>query len=348
MSNTTSDTIKTIKRPPGRPTNKKKSNIPFYGIVDTPENICIEYPEYSNSMELLYNNPTMFKKIFKLYKKYNASEILIRFTLTEINIFAVSHTFKNIIYATIIGSKMNRYYCEKPFEISIDVPKFFRLMNSINGGHGYILFESVKSSYAEKISISLKDTDTSEKSTITLELNTSIIYPWDIITTMIDKEQYYPIEFCMPHKKWKEKVSAWLDTGNQIRIEKIGYEPLTITCGYSDNRGGYTSTFENCKDIKLKSELEEMDIFSIGINLQFISGQSTSLVGDDVIIRISKEDPIIFTSNLDVDTTRMNGKKIKMNGSERAYVKVLTCIEKNIDETISDELYDMILQSQQV
>lgn len=330
-----------IKKPPGRPSNKIKSVIPFRGIISLPEKICEETPEYSNSMELLYSNPIMFKKIFKLFKNYSTNEILMRFTPTQVNIFGISHTAKNVLYITIFGEKMNRYYCDSTFDVSLDVPKIFKLMKSINNSHGYILFESMQNDKLGKISISLKNTDTGEKNMNILELNTNTANPWEIVEQMLSREQFYPIEFGMAHKNWKMIVAKWNDISHTVRIEKIGNYPLNIVCNYEDNRGSCVSTYENSKSIHLKSELEENDIFSIGLNLKFAHGYSTSLVGEQVIIRLSQTEPIIFTSDLDTEPYKVDNKKIKVKDSARAIVKVLTAIEKNADEPINQELYNM-------
>ena len=96
-----------VKRPPGRPALKKKQNIDKNGIVSFPMGA-------DNIMELIYDGPLIFKKIFNIFKAMEASEIKIEFNTDEIKIITTDHLSNNINYLKIDCSKLNHYYCRHP------------------------------------------------------------------------------------------------------------------------------------------------------------------------------------------------------------------------------------------
>ena len=316
--------METKPRSRGRPKITKISNHPVNGIVDSPCNINTEDPKYTNVMELLYDNPMIFSKILKLLRKYNAISVRFKFTLTDIFMYTYDHLGKNIIYIKLIGERINRYYCKEPFDISVNVSKFFDIMHYINNSYEYILFETNTYNKSSKISLSFKDADTESVETDIFELDGLEADIWDEIISIIECEDNYPIKIEMPHKKFKKNVNTWTRGTGLIRVEKIGHEHLMVKCNHKDGRGSFKMDYKNNPLITVISDIEEDDVFSANINLNYIKFYANTLVGDRIEWAIDMDRPCIFTSRLDLEET--NSKKFKKD-SERCIIKIIIPLE---------------------
>lgn len=306
----------------GRPRLVKTSDHPVLGIIDEPYSVHPEDPNLSNIMELLYDNPTMFNKIFKLLKKYNVDIVRFKFTHDNVYIYAQDHIQKNIIYVKIIGEKINRYYCAEPFDIAVRVIKVHDIMRYINNSHEYILFESNTYNKLSRVSLSLRNKDMGSQSIDVIELENLEEDLFDEIQDILREEEHYPIRFEVIHKLWKNDVNKWISNSNQIvKMEKIGFEPIRFRLNHKDGRGDHKTEYTDHALINISSTVEEFDVFSVDINLNYIKVYANQLISNTIEIATHMEKPIIFTSRLDYE--ELTNKKYKKD-SERCVVKVIT------------------------
>lgn len=327
-----------IKKPPGRPSSKSKRIIPFRGIVSSPE-----YQEdddsYSSHMELLYSNPTIFKKIFKLYKQYNCEYVDIRFDYEHVYIIAKDHLCKNIIYTTFNCDTMNRYYCREPYDIRMQVPDIVRIMNVISAQHVYILFQSIVYNKNESMKITIKDDKSSMVDTYILPLFPTGESPYGHINKLYDDIETYPIKFNMPHTSWKNIIKTVTNISEVIRFEKIGEDPLKVYGTLSNGQTYMSSYLSDEGKNKLICELDEDYPFNIGIKVKHIKPQSSSLLSDEVRINMNVDKPMVCTSYIDMDTKATKYGKQKIYGTHRAEVNVFSCIEGN---EMNEELIELL------
>ena len=139
-----------IKKKPGRP-KKKIVNTPIevHGIV---ENAINE----EDVMELVYCNPTMFKKLLSLYKQFEISEVEMNFSQHELKIIAKDHLCKSTIYTIIDGHCMNLYYCKHPVRICVKRDNLERVLGTLGKNHYKITFV-LKDNYRSTMYMIIKD-----------------------------------------------------------------------------------------------------------------------------------------------------------------------------------------------
>jgi len=86
------DTATILQKKPGRPKKKiiNSSNSHINGIINEPIHV-------DHMMELIYDDPKVFKKIFSMFKGYYVDDIFINFKKDQIYIILKDYTKKTII-----------------------------------------------------------------------------------------------------------------------------------------------------------------------------------------------------------------------------------------------------------
>jgi len=286
----------------GRPSNKKVSTLSIRGIISEPSNIhTAECPELTNYMELVYNNPSVLTRIFRLFKQYKCEMIRFVFEPTRVSIYSRDHLNKNTILIEIDCTLMNSYYLADTLVMNLDSSIIFEVMKSVDTNHDYISFSTTCDSYDRLLTIALVDCTTGEKGADNIEINI-VDNENDVgekLWADIAKESTYPLSFEFTHKKFKNYVNKWdsLALNNTIHFEKIPNEPLAAKCPRKDGRGNHEIIYTNDDYINLVDNTT--GIFEVGIKLDFIKFYSTSLLSEKVNIQLDYTMPMILTSHID-------------------------------------------------
>jgi hypothetical protein len=325
------------KKRPGRPKKQiQRKTIPKEGIVNFPSNKNMETscPNFVNVLEVIYGNPTMFKKIFHLLKVMAAQTVRIKFDSRGIKMYATDHLEKNKIYIKIFGERINRYYCEDVIEIGCDPTRINEKLATLTKDHGKIIIATNRQYQRSKITMILANDEMQEDGVDNIEIDEIDNYDWSIEESL-QKENNYPIQFELPSKYFKKKISDFSRGCDILRIEKTGKEHLRFTYNHRDKRGRHDSYFKNPVIINLVSFLEEDDIFSTSVYLEHIKPFAAALIADEIHIAADKEDDLIFTAYLDQDEKVIPGsqKKYKVANTERCVIKVITEIVKSKRDT---------------
>ncbi len=102
------------KKRPGRPRkNPRKIPIGIEGIVKQPKN-------KTNIVELFYHNPNNFKKIIQFLHQESVTDVELLFTSNEMIWIAEDAVGQSIIKLIVNGSKVNRYYCNSIYTLTIN------------------------------------------------------------------------------------------------------------------------------------------------------------------------------------------------------------------------------------
>jgi hypothetical protein len=322
------------KRNPGRPKKQViKKVVAKEGIVQLPMNFALKDTQSSlvNAIEVVYDNPVIFKKIFHLFKVMGVETIRILFDKELIKMYGLDHLKKSSIYVKIFGSRINRYYCEEPLEIGCNTIKANEIMSTLNKDHGQIIIATNRQYKRSKITLILANDPLEEDGVDNIEIDTVEPYDWQIERDL-EKEAYYPIKFTVSSKYFKRKISDFNKSCDILRIEKNGHELLNFSYNHSDKRGDHHTYFKNPGKINLISMIEEDEIFSTSVFLEYIKLFSSSLIADDIQISADKENDLIFTAVLDQDekdNKNNKQKKYKIADTERCVIKVITEIVKS-------------------
>lgn len=321
------------RKKPGRPPKIIiKKVIPREGIVKCPLNKYYETtaPTLVNVLELVYDNPIMFKKIFQLFRALKVSSVRMRFESDQIKMLAVDHYKKSHVHVCIYGADMNRYYCKEVMEIGCKPLQINKKFATLSKEHGKIIISANGQHKRSRITMVFSHDVMQEDSVDNIEVEEVQECDWKI-EQLLKKEMGYPIHFDLPSKYFKKKVSDFQTQCEILRIEKIGFENLRFCYTYDDKKGRHDSYYKNPGLINLESTLEEEDVFSTSVYLEHIKNISSALITDSIHIAADTTNDLIFTMNLDQEIREIpdSNKKYKVAGSERCVIKIITEIIKN-------------------
>jgi hypothetical protein len=357
MSTKKTTTKKTTKsgRGPGRPRkNKETHKLPKLGIVQGPTNVEVYDPDDPEKdptkrskipnpdprtiyvMEMIYDNPDMFKKIFNVLTNLSVDTVRIQFNQDGITIIAMDHNEHCEIFVEIFGKELSRYYCESPFEISVNQESMKKIVSTIKATHVSISFTADVDIKCKKLRTILhhKTPKIETWKTFNLDCEQANKYKGTIFEDL-KLEDEYPLQFTFDAKYWKTCVGDWMKFTNTIKIEIEPPCPLTFKHTFTNKKGNEAMVCLETDHMNLKCDVEEGDVFAVSVLLHNIKAIANSTVAEDITISAHEDHRLIFTAYLDQDvddTTR----KPKL-GTETCRIKILTDIvdlrsEKNDED----------------
>src|SRR5690349_13498498 len=125
---------KSKKRGPGRPPKKAaKTVIPREGILEAPrtKDHVEDIPQLNVVMEYYYDNPTIIKKTFGLFKHMDSKKVNLYFRKDKIICLAKDFKENNHIYVELMCERVNGYYIEEPFEVGLNLANIIPVINKI-------------------------------------------------------------------------------------------------------------------------------------------------------------------------------------------------------------------------
>lgn len=279
------------KRKPGRPPKKKigSINIETNGIVGTPI-------EPDNLIEMVYENPKLFKRLLTLLKGYSVEVITWNFMPDRIEIATRGLAEgKTKIFIDIHARMLVRYFCAKSTTVTMKREDLDPVFQNVDKNNTQITIIAKEDDIKSKIYFITKNAE------IDAEKNYEIQLVGRSEKDMVDKpnDAIYPVKFCMPGKEFKSLIQDVSKESKLITIRKDGgTEPLTIGCEIT-TKNNLNMVFRNPEKIELKSELDPADIFNVSTRIQYIRPFSNSNIGDKIYISADKTQPIIFATDID-------------------------------------------------
>jgi hypothetical protein len=278
------------KKKPGRPKKKvMTAPIEVHGIIDKPANT-------EDVMELVYCNPSLFKKLLQLYKQFDVSEVEMSFTKEGIDIFCTDHLKKSNIYTFIDGKCMNLYYCKEPVHICVTQENLDSILGTLGKNHYKITFLLKENNFRTTMYIVVKD----------IEYNNDDSYDVDIVykpeaqqqARPLDNDINYPIKFKVSAKHFKTRINTIKKSSPNFIIQKAGDGPIQFTFDKAQ-KVGFTGVYNDSDKIDLKSTISQDDIFSVSVNIGYIKPFSNSNIGEEVYIAADTNEKISFMTYLD-------------------------------------------------
>ncbi len=276
------------KKRPGRPRKKAvTAPIEVHGVVERPVND-------DDVMEMVYCNPSLFKKLLQLYKQFDVGELEMNFDKTCLKIYCKDHLKKSNIYTEIDGRCMNLYYCKMPIRIYVTRDSLERILGMMGKNHYKITF-LLKENYKSMMYIVIKD----------IEVDSDDAYDVDVISRpdtaawdARDDDSAYPIKFKLPSKHLKARINNIRKISPVIIVQKVGNGPIQLTFDKARNVN-FTGVYKDSDKIDLKSTIADDDIFSVSVEIDYVKPFSNSNIGDDVLIAADKTERISFMTCLD-------------------------------------------------
>ena len=288
------DIKKIEKKGPGRPKKyKEPPPIELLGIQNEPL-----YKD--RNMELIYCNPLTMKKLFSFFVGQSET-VQCKFKKDRIDMLCKDKYNSNIIKITLDGHKMHRYFCDEEFECGLALTYLEPLNKKLGKQYSKFMWFSEEDEKKSKTHIWLKWIYYNKTWN---QNNYSLAGQYYKIDDKIFDNYNtndYPISFTLKNKIFKDIIG---DAGNHhglhIYILQEGRDgPLKIEYSPPSLRFGSSNTFENHKEINLVSTLEEDELFSVAINIEFLKPISSIIPTEKINFRVSKTKPLIMIAYLE-------------------------------------------------
>ncbi len=280
------------KRSVGRPRLIQRVDpLPKLGLVVAPSN-------NDNLVELSYDNVSIFKKIFSLLKLMNVKEINIQFNTNYTKIFGIDHLEKNLINIKINSNKLNHYYCEYPINITLDPKNLDKITQKIDKNYNLFSMILKKNTFRNNLIIILNNKVLSidESHIINLIENDVDLHPF--YEKSLDYN-VYPLKFELTGKYFKKLINDVSIFSEIFTIEKVNKSPLQFIYKNINNTiKGYNICKDDAK-IKLQTNLNDNEIFSVSVRIDYIKALSNSLLSDKVKIYADSENDLVFSLLID-------------------------------------------------
>lgn len=281
-----------LPKKPGRPKKKiiNKNDTPTKGLLNIPNN-------NDNIMELIYNDPKIFKKIFSMLKGYFVDNLLISFKKEEIYITTKDHTKKTIIKIVINCNKAIEYYCKFNFEICVKREYLERIFATIDKNHSKIILFSKTISYQSSLEINLINEDATIHDSYIIDLST---FQKDL-NENFDKIDYnkddYLININIKSKVFKKFINDVSISGKLLTIEKIKDEDLKFKMSFN-NKICFTRTIIDKSSYTINSSLGKDNFVNINLEVDYIKPVSNIIVSDIINIYVDTDKRAVFVSDI--------------------------------------------------
>lgn len=318
---------KPTKKGPGRPKKEKPTIVvPRDGVTDTPHNP-------NNRMELVYDNPETWKKIFNMFKTMKMDTITWHFGKENLILVAedakTEKDRKNSVYITIYGKTQNRYYCEELFSIQMSRSDMEAYLGELTKSYTLISFVSRKLDWQSTFRMLFRYqgavTNTDQHDIHITVAHTSTNSTLRSIVDQVAEEDGYNISMMLPSQYFKQKISHASSMTDEFKIFKNGDGPLQFKYIATSNKSSKTINFPNSAQIMLESNIHPEDVFSASVYISNIKPFARAAITDYIQLSVDLTRPLIFTAFLDAEPIDEK-KKIPKEGTERAVVKVITKI----------------------
>lgn len=277
------------KKKPGRPRkNPIKFPQPKYGIQKHPL-------DESNFMEFTYDNPEIFKAVWKFLGKMSVNIINICFTPTHIIIWCNDHNNNNNIQVNINCAKVNRYFCEYTHHIKISSRNLELIMLTIDKYRNNISFFIKKDEMNKNMIIILDHVmDIEDYHTVEFIGN----YEQVQSTSMFDDNDY-TISFTMQSTYFKKLIKDVRSFTERITIRQEGPDEPLIWDYITKDKNVKTSHYIKNKTIQLVSKLKDDDTFTASFIVDYVKHISNNILSDKIYIYADENKPLMFISNID-------------------------------------------------
>jgi hypothetical protein len=286
------------KRKPGRPPkkNKTKDVIPKLGILPK--------SDYRDAqVEFVYDSPTDFKKITGFWKSLSAEQIRIEFLNNEMNMYTSNFNETNDVQFKFFGDKMLKYYCEQPITIVVTYTNLESVFNKLDKIYNSISFIIQKNKQVKKLIIVVQtEFNMSEQFDIDLVLDNDDASLQNVKNDKFENKlsEKHMLQFKLPSKYFKKMISDTKQMDKQWTVEKYGTNgPLQFTYKSGNGQVNTRIISQKPEDLDIKCNLTgDRDIISTSVFVDNIKPIATAVLGDYVMIFISKNQPMLITTDL--------------------------------------------------
>jgi hypothetical protein len=275
-----------VRKKPGRPRKRPtREKIPRNGIAQSPN-------KDTNAMELIYDSPESFKKIFAMFKSMDVDVLKIMFDTKQVVLSTTDHYGKSIIHVIIDATRINHYYCLAPFSIMLNAKNMESIIKVLDGSYVTVTFVSKINEQNKKIHIVYKN-----DMKIDEYRDLDLIDVGNIPPNVTIDDSKYQIKFVLPSRFFKKMICDISSFTDVLTFEKAGRAgPLSYTYINVDQTLRNKHVVKDPNHIKMECNMEESDIFGTTIILDYVKALSGSLISENIKISADTNHEMIFQS----------------------------------------------------
>jgi hypothetical protein len=285
------------KRGPGRPRKyPERKPQPRRGIVSLPSND-------SNVIELYYNNPLYFKRIWQYFRIMAVEKVHLVFKKDSIIIWCEDHHKHTRMRVHIDCSKMNHYYCEYELDIGILSSNMELIMRTIDKSYTSIYLFSNRELYQNYLEVVLIHDNAIEDN-----FRVQLIGEYNNFASKcnFDIENDFVIKLEMPSKHFKKRIADIKSLSSCITLRQDSPEdPLILEYMSEDKKIRTNTVIKNSKDIQVVSRLKEDESFRISFSLDYVKPISSVLLSDKITLYAHEQLPLMFVADMDNGAVKM-------------------------------------------
>lgn len=285
------------KKGPGRPRKTpKKEPIPRKGISKLAT-------ANDGFIEVLYDQPIIFKKIFQFFKAIAAAQIQVIFRPKEIIMYTQDHHQKSKIRVKIDANKINHYYCKDTIDIGLSSKDLELILNKVDKEYSSIILISYLASKQRSVDLIL-DNDMQIDEIHTIDL---IIPNYKMENEIEFVDENYNIKFELPSKYFRKTINdiKTMSTELSITQEDIN-SPLIFEYLTPNKKIQSKHTVKNNEKIKLQSNLsEDSESFRVDIKIDYLKPIASSQIAEEVVILVDENKYLMTKSYIDNKTVEI-------------------------------------------
>jgi len=284
------------KKKPGRP---RKNPIREHGIR---HGISASPHDPENQVEFVYDEPTIFKKIWNYTKSMAIESLQIIFRPTEVIIYGEDHSQKSQVRVCLNAKQLNHYYCSESIECGIFNKVVEPIMSAIDETYNKLIINVETKNARKSFKIILSnDIEIDEERRVELIAN----YP-----KIADEERFldgdYTLKFDLPGKYFKKMLSNVRLFSDQITIRQDSpTDYLMFEYKNTLKRICSKNVVKNNKKIRLQSALSEGETFHLNFKIDYIKPISTALATETIAIWAHETKSLAFIVALDNGTAEV-------------------------------------------
>lgn len=276
------------KRPPGRPRKKPiKEPMRREGIKKAPL-------KAENCMEMIYDTPSVFKRVFSFMKSMAVKNMQMIFDEKQIDFISTDHLLNSSIKVTIYCNKINHYYCAKKISINVHPDTTEKIIKNLDKHYTSVAFTLKTLTCRSVLGVIFKN----DVIKIDEYREIMLVQSIDISVESFDTSAY-PIKFVFPARYFKKFISDIDSCSDKLTISKAGASALVFSHVSMDKKMTGKHVVQDGKAIKLVSTVSNDDIFSSSVHTHNIKPLSSSLLSDFVHIAAHSTKNIIFKVSVD-------------------------------------------------
>ncbi len=282
-----------VKRRVGRPKLVKPAppTATRRGIVAEPS-----IPDHA--LELVYDEPINFKKIFMLFKLMDTRDVKMEFRLTGVRISGSGHLKSNHIDLNINSAKLSQYYCRHNITVVVDQKNLEKVIQKIDKSYSNIHFIAKQDSYMKELYIVLNDEAQGIKEYHTISLLESSNTSDDNIVSSLPF-QNYPLSFTLPSKYFKKVIGDISKFSKDFTVERRPGVPLSFPYDSNSKTIDVNHVFTNPELFKINSSMPDTEFISTTVRIEYIQSLATALLSDNINVFVDHENMMVFSTTID-------------------------------------------------